>query len=213
MNVSEIFYSIQGEGVHVGYPTVFLRLFACDLRCTWCDSMYAVEGRDFKVMSRDEVLESIFKFKCKRLCITGGEPLLQADDVEFITKKLINKGYKIVLETSGHKAPPKIFSDINCVISMDCKCPSSGMENRMDYSLYEKLDEKDQIKFVISDSKDFDFANKVLSNINTEATVIFQPVYGSDTKWLAETVLRNNKFNVRVIPQIHKIFWGEKRGV
>lgn len=77
MKINEIFFSIQGEGVHIGLPTVFVRLFACDLRCSWCDTMYAVEGKDFEEMSLEQVLGNIVKYSCKRVCITGGEPLIQ----------------------------------------------------------------------------------------------------------------------------------------
>ena len=213
MKVNEIFYSIQGEGTQVGFPTVFLRLFACDLRCYWCDSMYAVEGHDFSDMEFEEVVKKILKFDCNRLCITGGEPLIQKDDVEKITEYFLDKDYSIVLETSGHKEPPQIFSHKNCVISMDCKCPSSKMEKRMDFSLYEKLEAKDQLKFVIADEVDFEYAKNILQNYNIIASIIFQQVYGESSSWLAETVLKESINNIRVIPQIHKVFWGEKRGV
>ncbi len=213
MKVNEIFYSIQGEGLQVGLPTVFLRLFACDLRCSWCDTMYAVEGRGFKDLEEKEVLDEIYKYNCKRLCITGGEPLLQANEVEKLSKKLSQDGFFIVLETSGHKKPPDIFGESNFLISMDCKCPSSGMEKRMNFDLFKQLDEKDQLKFVIADKNDYEYAKKVLKEYCVKAAVIFQPVYGETFQWLAELVLKDNLTHLRIIPQVHKVIWGEKRGV
>ena len=213
MKISEIFFSIQGEGMQIGLPTVFVRLFACDLRCSWCDTMYAVEGRDFRDMSHDEVLSRVEGFSCKSVCLTGGEPLIQRDEVSELAETLVGKEYNIILETSGHKEPPDIFLNRNCCISMDCKCPSSGMLEKMDFALFSKLDGKDQLKFVISDSADFDYAVGVISKYSIKAKVIFQPVYGKNIEWLTNAVLENNLYNVRVLPQLHKIVWGEKRGV
>ncbi len=213
MKVNEIFFSIQGEGIHIGLPTVFLRLFACDLRCVWCDTMYAVEGTDFKEMETAEVIGSILEYGCSRVCITGGEPLIQREAVEDVAESLIERDFVVVLETSGNKKPPGIFSHPSSVVSMDCKCPGSGMESRMDFSLYDSLEEKDQLKFVIADDADYEYARNVLEERRIRASVIFQPVYGTKADWIAERVLHDGMENVRVLPQLHKIFWGEKRGV
>lgn len=213
MKISEIFFSIQGEGVEIGLPTVFVRLFACDLRCTWCDSMYAVEGTDFKEMSIEEVTAEIERFNCKRVCFTGGEPLIQQKELEILAKDLVHDGYEIVLETSGHKDPPPVFWTASCLISMDCKCPGSGMEKRMDFELMEKLRPNDQLKFVIQDEADYEYAKGILKKYKIKANIIFQPVYGSSLKWLTERVLEDRLERVRVLPQLHKIIWGEIRGV
>jgi 7-carboxy-7-deazaguanine synthase len=213
MKISEIFYSIQGEGVEIGLPTVFIRLFACDLRCTWCDSMYAVEGRDFKEMSIQDVRDIIETYECKRICITGGEPLLQRKELEELANDLVKDEYKILLETSGHKNPPPIFWTDNCIISMDCKCPSSKMEDKMDFTLFGKLRRKDQLKFVIQDLVDYEYAKSILKSYKIEASIIFQSVHGTNLKWLAEKVIEDKLEDVRILPQLHKIIWGEKRGV
>lgn len=213
MKISEIFFSIQGEGIHIGLPTVFVRLFACDLRCSWCDTMYAVEGKDFREIGIDEVLSRIEDFSCKRICITGGEPLIQKKEVTELAHRLVEKGYEIVLETSGHKKPPEIFFEDSCLISMDCKCPSSGMQDRMDFSLFSGLRKKDQLKFVIKDTDDLEYAVSVLRKNKIEASVVFQPVYGSHLEWLTDYVLDHRLEHVRVLPQLHKLIWGEKRGV
>ena len=213
MKISEIFFSIQGEGVEIGLPTVFVRLFACDLRCTWCDSMYAVEGTDFKDMSIEEVTAEIERFNCKRVCFTGGEPLIQQKGLEILAKDLVHDEYEIVLETSGHKDSPPVFWTDSCLISMDCKCPGSGMEKRMDFELMEKLRSKDQLKFVIQDEADYEYAKGILKKYKIMANIIFQPAYGSSLKWLTERVLEGRLERVRVLPQLHKIVWGEIRGV
>jgi 7-carboxy-7-deazaguanine synthase len=213
MKISEIFFSIQGEGVEIGLPTVFVRLFVCDLRCTWCDSMYAVEGTDYKEMCIEEVRVEIEKFNCKRVCFTGGEPLIQQKELEILAKDLLRNGYKIVLETSGHKDPPPVFWADECLISMDCKCPSSAMEKRMDFKLFEKLRYRDQLKFVIQDEADYSYAKEILEKYLIRAKIIFQPVYGTSLKWLTERVLEDRLERVRVLPQLHKIIWGEIRGV
>lgn len=213
MRVSEIFYSIQGEGIQIGLPTVFLRLFGCDLRCSWCDTMYAVEGTDFTTIDIDSVFNQIEDLNCRRVCITGGEPLLQKKELIDLTSKLISAEYHIVLETSGHRTPPDIFWNDNVLISMDCKCPSSGMDKKMDINLFEKLRHCDQLKFVIKDEKDYSYAKQMLETYNIKANIIFQPVDDLDMKWLFESVLKDNLNNVRVITQLHKMVWGQKRGV
>lgn len=213
MRISEIFLSIQGEGVEIGTPTVFVRLYGCDLRCKWCDTMYAVEGGDYENLGVAEVLERVESFGCKSVCITGGEPLLQKNEVVHLAENLHVKGYKIVLETSGHLAPPGIFHEARCVISLDCKCPGSGMEKRMDFTIISTLETKDQLKFVLTSDKDYGYAKGVLKKYPTRAQVVFQPTGDLDIMWLAEMVLEDRLDGVRVLPQLHKLIWGEKRGV
>ena len=213
MKISEIFFSLQGEGLEIGLPTVFVRLFACDLRCTWCDTMYAVEGRDFKDYTVLEVVNEIEKHDCKRVCITGGEPLLQIKDVEELAFDLIDKDHTILLETSGHKMPPPILWTENSTISMDCKCPSSSMQDRMDFDLFTRLRPKDQLKFVIQDDIDYEYAIGILNSYNIKANIIFQPAYGSKLGWIAEKVISDKLEDIRILPQLHKIIWGDKRGV
>ena len=148
-----------------------------------------------------------------RVCITGGEPLLQKKDAEELAKNLVNRGYQIVLETSGHKMPPPVFWTDSCVISMDCKCPGSGMQDRMDFSLFRKLRRQDQLKFVIADEADYDYARRIVSEHPVRANIIFQPAGGVKIEWLTERILRDKIDGIRVLPQLHKIIWGERRGV
>ena len=213
MKISEIFFSLQGEGLEIGLPTVFVRLFACDLRCSWCDTMYAVEGRDFRDYPVSEVMSEIEKHECKRVCITGGEPLIQAKEVEELAERLIGDNYTILLETSGHKMPPPVLWTENSTISMDCKCPSSQMQDRMDFDLFIKLRPKDQLKFVIQDEADYEYAREILNRYNIKANIIFQPAHGLDLIWITEKVIDDKLDFVRVLPQLHKIIWGDRRGV
>jgi len=213
MRISEIFFSIQGEGIQLGLPTVFIRCFGCDLRCSWCDTMYAVEGTDFVNLSVDEVFAVLKKYGCKRICLTGGEPLLQSEELDILMNLLLDDDYHVVLETSGHRIPPDIFWNENCVISMDCKCPSSKMQNSMDFPLFTRLRSQDQLKFVLSDEADYDYAVEVIRSNNIKANIIFQPVYGTDMGELAGKVLKDRLVNVRTMPQLHKLIWGDKRGV
>lgn len=212
MRISEIFLSIQGEGVQMGLPTVFVRLYGCDLRCSWCDTMHAVEGGVFTTMSTEEVVRRVEGYGCDTVCITGGEPLLQMDEVCELASALLAGGCALVLETSGHIDPPAIFRGEGCMISMDCKCPGSGMEARTDMSLLGRLEGKDQLKFVLADEVDYDYARGVLKAHGTRARVVFQPTGGLDMRWLAERVLADGLGGVRVLPQLHKLIWGEEPG-
>ena len=177
------------------------------------DTMYAVEGRDFTEVPLEEVIDRVESHQCKRVCITGGEPLIQREASTELAEKLIERGYSIILETSGHKMPPGIFWTESSVISMDCKCPGSGMHERMNFSLYPKLRPTDQLKFVIADEADYDYAAAVLEAHDIKANIIFQPAGGLSIGWLTERVMDDKLLGVRVLPQLHKIIWGDKRGV
>jgi|TARA_B100001971_G_C18096972_1_gene486652 7-carboxy-7-deazaguanine synthase len=212
LRVNEIFQSIQGEGIQIGAPTIFLRLFGCDLRCAWCDSMHAVEGGDYQNITLDDIIQEAESHDCKNICITGGEPLLQQDVLVPLIDILIQKKYNILLETSGHIRPNEIFYNPNVLISMDCKCPGSTMEKKTDFSILESLQEKDQIKFVINDKSDYEYAKQIITHRHFRATIVFQPVYGTDISFLVDLALKDN-LNIKVLPQLHKLIWGDIRGV
>ena len=167
IKLSEIFFSIQGEGVLIGTPTVFIRLYGCNLRCDWCDSMYAVEGNEYNVRTIGSVMKEAEIYSCDNICITGGEPLLQIEQVVSITERFIDLKKNIILETAGHIEPPNIFNSKNTVISMDCKCPSSKMNSTINLGNLLKLKSKDQIKFIIDSSEhEASRINKILSDLN-----------------------------------------------
>lgn len=208
MRVCEIFNSIQGEGLTMGAPTVFVRAVGCNLRCSWCDTGYSFEGGTD--MTVEEILEEIGD--CFRVCFTGGEPMLQPDAVELI-ERLVSKGIQVVLETNGSVDLSEVPRDPLVMISMDIKCPSSGMTDRMMLSNIDILSSKDQLKFVIKDQADLDFAVGFVRSHRIPCPAIFGPVGGTGRlEWLVDRVLREH-LDVRVLPQLHKIIWGDRQGV
>ena len=210
--VNEIFHSIQGESTHAGRPCVFVRLTACDLRCSWCDTPYAfTEGHK---MSLDEVVERVKAFECPVVEITGGEPLLQKD-VYPLMQRLLDDGLTVMLETGGHLSIEQVPDPVIRV--MDVKCPGSGESHRNDWSNMERLTAKDEVKFVIGNREDYDFARKVMIRhglADRVRAVLFSPVHGVlDSRQLAEWILED-KLDVRLQLQIHKYIWTpETRGV
>lgn len=208
MRICEIFKSIQGEGLTMGVPTVFVRAVGCNLRCAWCDTMYSMEGGTEMTVS--EIMEKIGD--CRTVCVTGGEPMLQKDIYELFGA-LLSAGKRVVLETNGSVDLKDVPNDPLMMISMDIKCPSSGMGDRMLSSNLQYLSKKDQLKFIIKDQSDFDYAVKYLRDHPVDTNVIFGPVGGTDRlEWLVEQVLKND-IDARVLPQLHKIIWGDKKGV
>lgn len=212
MKVSEIFYSIEGEGIEIGKPEIFVRLSGCNLRCKWCDTKYALENG--KEMSIDEIIQEIGKYSCKNISLTGGEPLLQKEELFKLVKKLKNVNYWIQVNTNGTIFDEDVFRHVD-LISMDCKCPSSGMES--DLWVLKRTKElfgpKTQFKFVISDEEDYRYAKKIVSSLNAP-NVVFQPEWNS-MKFTGKLVelLKKDGLNVRLIVQQQKIIWGSKRGV
>lgn len=208
MRICEIFNSIQGEGLTMGAPTVFVRAVGCNLRCSWCDTGYSFEGGT--EMTVDQILDEVGD--CFRVCFTGGEPMLQPDAVELITR-LVSKGVQVVLETNGSVDLSQVPRDPLVMISMDIKCPSSGMTDRMLLSNLGLLSRKDQLKFVIRDDADLDFAVDFVRSHDPDTNIIFGPVGGTDRlEWLVQRVL-DEHLDVRVLPQLHKIIWGDRKGV
>lgn len=207
MKIIEAFRSIQGEGKYIGVPTYFIRSSGCNLRCSWCDTSYAFDGG--KDMSLEEIValtESDY-----HVSITGGEPMIQPEFLELVDM-LLDDGKFITVETNGSIDVSSIAGRENVMISMDVKCPSSKMTDKMILDNIRLLEEKDQVKFVIADEKDLDFAIKTIDQYKPKAEVIFGAVGGLNLKYLAEEVVRR-KLNVRVLPQLHKIIWGDEKGV
>ncbi len=208
MRICEIFKSIQGEGLTMGVPTVFVRAVGCNLRCSWCDTTYSMSGGE--EMSIPEIMDRVGT--CKTVCVTGGEPMLQEDILDLLDA-LLGAGKKVVLETNGSVDLKCLPDNPLLMISMDIKCPSSGMQDRMLASNVPLLKKKDQLKFIIKDQADFDYAVQYLKDHPADTNVIFGPVGGTDKlQWLVESVL-DNDVDARVLPQLHKIIWGDKKGV
>ena len=209
MKINEIFYSLQGEGKWTGRPNIFIRTTGCNLRCSYCDTKYAYyDGTEMSIV---QILKNISKFSCKYLCITGGEPLLQKDIYKLIETLLKNK-YKICLETNGSMNIKKIPDNKSILISLDIKCPSSKMHKKNYLENISLLKKKDQIKFIIGNQDDYKYAKELLKKYNPACDVFLQPVWGTDLKKLSKWIINDN-LNVKLGLQIHKILWGEEKGL
>ena len=212
LTVNEIFHSIQGESTHAGRPCVFVRLTACDLRCTWCDTPYAfTEGRK---MSVDDVAARVRDYNCDVVEITGGEPLLQKE-VYPLMERLLHDGKTVMLETGGHLSAEQVPAGVVRVI--DVKCPGSGEADKMHWPNLERLRSSDEIKFVLKDRADYDYARAVVEKhelVSRCAAVLFSPVHGVlEAKQLAEWILAD-RIAVRLQLQAHKYIWDpQTRGV
>ena len=211
MKVVEIFKSIDGEGIRVGYPVTFIRLAGCNLRCNYCDTKYSYEDEKFTEMTPQKIYNQVYKLGGKRITLTGGEPLIHKD-VKVLVDLLIQKGYEVNIETNG-SVDITLFLDKHTIITMDYKCASSDMEDKMLLDNISKLRKQDVLKFVVSDDNDLDTVQRIYQN--TKATVYISPVFGRiEPKQIVEYMLENNMENCRVQVQLHKIIWNpEERGV
>jgi len=209
MRVSEIFRSLQGEGVLIGTPTVFIRTVGCNLECSWCDTEYAREGGE--ELSIEQIMTELEKHKTQFICLTGGEPLMQKDVIKLLDK-LVDKCYHVTLETNGSLPLEDVPCAENMLISMDIKCPSSGMEERMLTSNIDLLSPADQLKFIVANIDDLMYAEDILKNHEVRCNVVFTPVGGMELEPVARFVL-SRKLNARVLPQLHKLIWGDRKGV
>jgi 7-carboxy-7-deazaguanine synthase len=212
LTINEIFHSIQGESTHAGRPCVFVRLTACDLRCSWCDTPYAFhEGRK---MSVEDVVGRVDGYGCDLVEITGGEPLLQPE-VYPLMERLLNEGRTVMLETGGHLSVERVPDAVVRII--DVKCPGSGEAAKNHWPNLDHLRPTDEVKFVIKDRADYDYAREVVARHRLAgrcAAILFSPVHGvQDAKQLAEWVLAD-RLPVRVQLQSHKYIWdAHTRGV
>lgn len=214
MKVCEIFYSIQGEGELAGYPTIFIRLTGCNLRCRYCDTEYAFyEGKE---MGIDDIIERIRRYRSRYVCVTGGEPLLQREVLDLM-ETLLEDGYLVSLETNGSMSLEDVCMRLgkygdSFIISMDIKCPSSGMSERMRLENIDLLRENDQLKFVVLDEDDYNYAKDIISRYRPRCKIIIQPVWGTDVRKIAELMLKDG-LQARLSLQIHKIIWRDRRGI
>ncbi len=209
MRIVETFLSIQGEGLMIGRLTFFIRAAGCNLRCAWCDTKFSLDSKAGSEMTVDQLVKAVGD--TENVCFTGGEPMEQPEAVELLSR-LVQVGKTVVLETNGSKDLSDVPASENIIISMDIKCPSSGMQDRMCLSNLDLLSRKDQLKFVIADMTDLAYAERFLQEHPVDTNVIFSPVGGMDLGFLAEEAV-SKKLDVRVLPQLHKIIWGDKQGV
>jgi 7-carboxy-7-deazaguanine synthase len=212
LTVNEIYESIQGESTYTGLPCVFVRTTACDLRCTWCDTPYAFhEGRK---MSLDEVMAEVERYGLRLVELTGGEPLLQAA-IYPLMDRLLAEGYTVLVETGGHVDVGRVPAPVVRIV--DVKCPGSGESHRIHWPNLARLQPHDQVKFVLRDRADYEFARGVLAThalAGRVAALLFSPVHGVlAPKALAGWILED-RLPVRLQIQLHKYIWGaQARGV
>ena len=207
LNITEIFYSLQGEAKEVGIPTVFVRLTGCPLRCNYCDTAYAFKGNN--PLSIQHILDEVAQYNAQYVCVTGGEPMAQSNCLKLLDS-LIDSGYNVSMETSGSIDITPVNSKVSIV--MDIKTPSSTEEHQNRYENLPILKSKDQLKFVIASRSDFDWCTEILDNHEVESEILSSPVYESlKPVELAEWILEK-KLNVRLQVQLHKLLWGDQKG-
>ena len=204
IKINEIYLSVQGESTHTGLPCVFIRLTGCNLRCSWCDTAYAFhEGKN---MSIDEILQKVENFGIHLVEITGGEPLMQ-DNVYTLMRRLIKKGYKVMLETGGSISLERVPKEV--IKIMDLKCPGSGEQEKNNLDNLKLLVPHDEVKFVILDKKDYEWSRDIIKRykINETAHILISPVFDKlELKEIVKWILKD-RLPVRLQTQLHKIIW------
>ena len=212
LQVTEIFYSIQGESTHAGRPCVFVRLTGCPLRCVWCDTAYAFQGG--KAMSQNEIVAEVRSHGCKLVELTGGEPLAQPEAAELLAR-LVREGFEVMLETSGAITLETVPAEVQVI--MDLKCPDSGEEARNRWENLTHLDANDEIKFVLASRADFEWAMRAIKEhalAGKTRALLFSPVHDElDAATLAQW-MKEAHAPARLQLQLHKQLWPNvERGI
>ena len=211
LKINEIYYSVQGESTHAGRPCIFIRLTYCNLRCSYCDTEYAFyDGKDMEIT---DIMSEIKRWDCNLVEVTGGEPLFQEECIDLLNE-LVNSNYEVMLETGGSLS----ISDVpkKVVKIVDFKCPSSGMVKKNLWSIVDDLQAHDEVKFVIGNREDFDWAKDRITEYSLDkiCTLLFSPTFGEiDPQQIVEWILAEN-LPVRMQLQMHKMIWSpEEKGV
>ena len=211
LKINEIYYSVQGESTHSGCPCIFIRLTYCNLRCSYCDTEYAFyDGKDMEIT---DIISEIKRWDCNLVEVTGGEPLFQDECIDLLNE-LVNSNYEVMLETGGSLS----ISDVpkKVVKIVDFKCPSSGMVKKNLWSIVDDLQAHDEVKFVIGNREDFDWAKDRITEYSLDkiCTLLFSPTFGEiDPQQIVEWILAEN-LPVRMQMQMHKMIWSpDKQGV
>ncbi len=209
LRITEIFYSIQGETSKIGLPTVFIRLTGCPLRCQYCDTSYAFSGGE--VMLFEDIIHQVTKFNCKDVCVTGGEPLAQANSKKLL-KDLADLDFQVSLETGGSISLKEV--DERVKIIMDIKTPDSGESTKNRWENLELLKQTDELKIVICSREDYQWSKEIIEQykISEKCPILFSPCAESiDPRDLAEWIL-TDQLPIRFQMQIHKILWNNQPG-
>ena len=211
LKINEIYYSVQGESTHAGRPCIFIRLTYCNLRCSYCDTEYAFyDGKDMEIT---DIMSEIKRWDCNLVEVTGGEPLFQDECIDLLNE-LVNSNYEVMLETGGSLS----ISDVpkKVVKIVDFKCPSSGMVKKNLWSIVDDLQAHDEVKFVIGNREDFDWAKDRITEYSMDkiCTLLFSPTFGEiNPQQIVEWILAEN-LPVRMQLQMHKMIWSpEEKGV
>lgn len=233
MKVNEIFLSIEGEGKRAGLPCAFIRLFGCNLNCSYCDTRYSCDGKEYEILTKEQILETLQNKRVKNVTITGGEPLIHAGIYPLI-ELLVENGYQVNVETNGSIRPkrrypsgaqlfdfrdcfqnPKVKDVGSVFYTMDWKCAGSGMSDKMNIEHVNSLTDDDVLKFVVGSKDDLNEALEVIEGMTSHPQVYFSPVYGKiEAKEIVEYLLEKRMFNCKVQLQLHKYIWDpNKRGV
>ena len=215
--VNEIFLSIDGEGVRTGLPTVFIRLYGCNLNCSYCDTRYSCENKEYTLMPLIDILNQVLSYEVPRVTLTGGEPLIQPGVKDLINSLVLN-GIQVNIETNGAVDLQNFWEfrySSKVIFTMDYKCASSGMEDKMKLWNLKVLQPKDVIKFVVSNYNELEKMEYILEESGCKAQPYVSPVFGAiEPKELVQYVLDNKLNNVTVQVQLHKIIWNPNmRGV
>ena len=211
LKINEIYYSVQGESTHTGRPCIFIRLTYCNLRCSYCDTEYAFyEGKDMEI---SQIISEIQQWDCNLVEVTGGEPLFQEECIDLL-HELINSNYEVMLETGGSLSISDLHKKVIKIV--DFKCPSSKMEKKNLWSIVDDLQGHDEVKFVIGNREDFDWAKDKIKEYSLDkiCTLLFSPTFGEiDPQLIVEWLLADN-LPVRMQMQMHKMIWSpEEKGV
>lgn len=209
MRVNEIFLSIDGEGVRAGLPTTFIRLFGCNIRCSYCDTRYSCgmdeEGASYEEMTVEQILAKCDELGCPNITVTGGEPLIHKD-ITLLLAALLDHNYWVNVETNGTMIPvirhPYIF------YTMDYKTKSSGESDKMNMNALNSLEDKDILKFVVGSQEDLNQSLQVLLNLKSKPQIYFSPVFGKiDPKDIVKFLIDNKLYASKIQLQMHKIIW------
>ncbi|MGI5891530.1 MAG: radical SAM protein [Bacillota bacterium] len=214
MQVSEIFNSIEGEGIRCGYLTTFIRLYGCNLHCSYCDTRYSCQGNDFTIMTPAQIVEKVARLKTDRVTLTGGEPLWQTE-TPLLLQLLTEASYEVNIETNGSINISPYTTNPMVIITMDYKLPQSGMINQMEPNNLRHLREQDVLKFVVSDTADLWAMKKLLDQVPLKCHIFISPAFGQIelakiVKFMKEQQLHDCRLQI----QLHKIIWDpDQRGV
>ena len=207
--ITEIYSSIQGESLYTGHPCAFIRLSGCPLNCKWCDTVYSFkDGNPYTI---EEIINEVAKYKLDIVEVTGGEPLANPNSIHLM-QSLIDEGYQVLLETSGHLPIKNVPEEVHVI--MDIKCPASGMASKNYWENIKKLKPSDEVKFVVASKQDFNWAKQIIDDhsLQSKAQLCFSPAWGHvDPKDLVGWLLDEQpNLKARLNLQIHKYIWSPK---